>query len=481
MTDNLTSLQLINTMLTRPQGLRHHKHRRLLSELTQSLWSRQAPITVHKVRAHIGCSGNEHADRLSKQAHTSPTAISYTPAPQTGRGPFWLQYPKTSAGAVHPALWNTDNLRHHPSRIASAAHSNKLLTSSKSKPVQAIHTLLTGNPAASGRPSSQPIPTDSGILISPSTAFLRPATTAHIKLTHKRSRIALRLRYAPHLRTKRANSSACPLCPADTNSLIHQCGGCRHPKVHAIICLRHGYAVHKIALAIKQGALGDAYLFMDAEGHQRFPRNADNVPALPPWVCPSMHSKPDVVFFPSISTCISQDDLQAWGPADRSHHSVILLEISFTSDTNLHHRAVDKCEQHSLLREALLQFGWNTVTVLPLIIGHGGTIPATFSAALPKCGVENARLTQLLKDLHYAAIEYSSDVLSAHHKATKRLRTRSPSPTQPVPIAIQPLPETRTRAVRRPARYNRSPSNAAAPVSHSNVSRQVVFDPGGVS
>ena len=72
MTESVTSLQLINNMLTRPQGLQHHKHRHLLSELTQSLWSRQAPITAHKVRAHIGCSGNERADRLSKQAHTPP-------------------------------------------------------------------------------------------------------------------------------------------------------------------------------------------------------------------------------------------------------------------------------------------------------------------------------------------------------------------------------------------------------------------------
>ena len=73
-------------------------------------------------------------------------------------------------------------------------------------------------------------------------------------------------------------------------------------------CLRHGYAIHKIALAIKQGAIGDAYLLIDAEGHQRFPHNADNVPALPTWVCPFTHSKPDITFFPFITTCILQND-----------------------------------------------------------------------------------------------------------------------------------------------------------------------------
>lgn len=372
-------------------------------------------------------------------------------------------------------MWNTDNLCQHPSRIATAAHSNKLLSSSMSKPVQAIHTLLTGNPAASGRPSTQPVPSGSGILISPSTAFFRPPTAGHIKLTHKRSRVALRLRYAPHLRIKCASSSACPLCAADTNSLIHQCGGCRHPQVHAITCLRHGCAVHQIALAIKQGAFRDAYLFMDAEGHQRFSRNADNVPALPAWVCPLTPSKPDNVLFPTLSTCISQDDLHTWGPAQRSHHSIILLEISFTSDTNLHHRAVYKCEQHSSLRQAFLRSGWKTVTGLPLILGHGGTIPATFSTALPQCGVEDARLTKLLNGLHYAAIEYSSDVLSAHHRATERLRTRLLSPTEPVPIPMQPLPTTRTRAIRRPARYTTSSPTAPAPRNCSNVPHQFCF------
>ena len=477
LTDSLTSLQLINNMLSRPQGLRHHKHRRLLSELAQLLWSRQAPVTAHKVRAHIGCSGNERADRLAQAAHTSPTAISYTPAPEPGRGPFWLQYPMPSPSTGDPQMWNTDNLRHHPAKIAAAAHSSTLLTTSTSHHIQAINAMLTGSRAASAPPTAQPVPLDSGILILPSTAFLRPPTAGHTRLTHKRCRTALRIRYAPNLRTKRANSEACPLCAADINSLMHQCGACKHPHVHAIICLRHGYAVHEIALAIKQGTFGDAYLYMDAEGHQRFPRNAANVPALPTWVCPVTPSKPDVVLFPTISTCTSEAALHGWGPAERFQHSIILLEVSFTRDTNLHQRAVDKCEQHSILRQSLLQHDWGIVTVFPLIIGHSGTIPTTFSTALPQCGVEAARLTGLLTDLHYAAIEYSSDVLSAHYRATKRLCVGSPPAPVPMPIVPRPLPATRTRAIRRPARFVDTTTPALATIAQSNV----VFYPGGVS
>ena len=72
------------------------------------------------------------------------------------------------------------------------------------------------------------------------------------------------------------------------------------------------------------------------------------------------------------------------------------------------------------------------------------TMPATFPTALPQCGMEDARLAQILNDLQYAAVNYSSDTLRAHHRATKLLRTRSLSPFRPVVIAIQNLPPTGT-------------------------------------
>ena len=55
-----------------------------------------------------------------------------------------------------------------------------------------------------------------------------------------------------------------------------------------------------------------------------------------------------------------------------------------TSDTHLHHRAVDEHLQH--IRQSLLQCGWVKVQDFPLIIGHGGTIPTIFSTALPEVG-----------------------------------------------------------------------------------------------
>ena len=107
-------------------------------------------------------------------------------------------------------------------------------------------------------------------------------------------------------------------------------------------------------------------------------------------------------------------------------------------------------------------------------------MPATFSAALPQCGVEDARLTQLLNGLYYAATPQTSSLHS-----TGLLKDSAPGHLHQLSLCrLQHnvlLPATRTRAIRRPARHLSSSSIAAAPSSHSNVPVQLVFDPGGVS
>ena len=45
-----------------------------------------------------------------------------------------------------------------------------------------------------------------------------------------------------------------------------------------------------------------------------------------------------------------------------------LLQASFTSDTELHHCAVDDSEQDSNLRQSLLQIGRGAVTALPFML-----------------------------------------------------------------------------------------------------------------
>jgi ribonuclease HI len=148
LTNSQTSIHLIQAMLTKPQSLLRHKHRWLLSELVQTLYSRLAPTAIHKVRGHIGSFGNTVADELANTAHTDPAALPFVSAPSPGRGVFWPQYfapAASSAGA--PNLRDVDDLRVHPRTLASSAHSSALLTSSSTTTVQRIRALVTDSPA----------------------------------------------------------------------------------------------------------------------------------------------------------------------------------------------------------------------------------------------------------------------------------------------------------------------------------------------
>ena len=92
MTDSLTSIHAINNMLTRPERLRLHKHKQVLSQIAQRLVARTAKTTIHKVKAHVGIIGNEMADKAARQAHDDDSTPTVTVAGSSGRGSAWLKY-----------------------------------------------------------------------------------------------------------------------------------------------------------------------------------------------------------------------------------------------------------------------------------------------------------------------------------------------------------------------------------------------------
>lgn len=112
----------------------------------------------------------------------------------------------------------------------------------------------------------------------------------------------------------------------------------------------------------------------------------------------------------SIITCSSQDGQQNRGPEEQSQYSSIIVEVFFISDTRLHHCTMDSANSihfpgrlSSNLAAALSQYRVSSLGTEAL---HLPCSP------LPSYTV---RLTQPLTYLHYAALERSSDVLSARH------------------------------------------------------------------
>jgi ribonuclease HI len=64
LTDSLTSLYLISRAARRPASL-HSPHAALLHAIVAAVCARDGPTLLQKVRAHVGITGNEIADRLA--------------------------------------------------------------------------------------------------------------------------------------------------------------------------------------------------------------------------------------------------------------------------------------------------------------------------------------------------------------------------------------------------------------------------------
>ena len=76
MTDCLVAMYLIRQALYYPEKIRLHKHRIIIQEIAQLMLTRTHALSIYKVRAHSGVSGNEGADCLAKSAHSIPTDTS---------------------------------------------------------------------------------------------------------------------------------------------------------------------------------------------------------------------------------------------------------------------------------------------------------------------------------------------------------------------------------------------------------------------
>jgi ribonuclease HI len=143
LTDSLTLIHMLRSMLSNPTRYRVHKHKHMLKKIVNTMLSRGGSTTIHKVRAHIGVAGNELADAAARVAAASQSAAdpaegeaqlhAILPDPAgtatltahadamagtPGISSSWLQYPvpQQDAATAEPELWNFDELRHHVTR-----------------------------------------------------------------------------------------------------------------------------------------------------------------------------------------------------------------------------------------------------------------------------------------------------------------------------------------------------------------------------
>ena len=163
-------------------------------------------------------------------------------------------------------------------------------------------------------------------------------------------------------------TSSCMLCLTPGDTISHRLGACTFPAVKNQICARHGHAVHVIASEIRNGAYGNCRMIVDAACHERyeaFPR------AFLPLDLQS--SRPDIILF--VGNDLPKQQQYSYIPARTRRDAVVhLVEVGYTSDMRVHEHVQIKLDQHHILRQNLISYGWGRVYVHDFIVGHTGVM-----------------------------------------------------------------------------------------------------------
>ena len=394
--DSQTSLQLIRLVMYRPDSLRMRKHKVLLhqiSHLIACLTSLGVTLEFHKIRAHIGIIGNEHADTAAKlAAGASPSGSAPTSTPvQNAHGDFsdfrsavpfqnltWISHltplgpsdllPDPTAG------WQrADSLKTPVKRQAHKIFQNRLHRTICSTTGPGNSTQLAF--FVKSQRHTHLIPTLLPLSLSAPWTLRYPRWKAALALKIRTCQLPLQ-KYLHRSFPASCPSPACPLCNNDSESVAHALGKC--PVTAGLVNKRHGDAAHLIATALRRSLA--CALFANAETHETCPH-------LPSWLTVTQTSRPDILLIPTLLdpglSLLSPDCL------DRSAHTIILLEWFHTYDTNLFPRRLQKSDQHTALVTSLKAAGWGTVHIFTLGCSHSGVLTNDFTLFTTTCGLDS--------------------------------------------------------------------------------------------
>ena len=405
--DSSTIMYLANMSICAPERLRYRKHKGILTHIMAEVCWRVVmhgcTVTLRKVRSHIGVKGNTSADRLAAAAAAAAEGdaaeemaagpeveeFSDVLAGSPGLGASWPLYQQRpmTVGEEDAPYWRADTFDAPIKKQAARVHQNGVLAATNSTHLRLLLDLHLS--AAPGAPRVQP----ESVLAMWGFPF-------HLR------RLALLLRFGQFNFLKQLHrndprrypSSGCELCNAGVECQAHALGGCRHPRTHSMICRRHGEGPHLIREAVELAL--HCPVAAAAEGHGPFEQ--------PPWLLPAgvvRASTPDVLVVPTLHAA-------GPAPADRSEHSVHMIEWYSTYDTNLLAKWADKRSQHSRLQAQLLDNGWQSVQSEALGVTHSGLLTGNFLAAMQHIGLGGAPAKQLVKDVALRSVQWCSNIIS---------------------------------------------------------------------
>jgi hypothetical protein len=191
----------------------------------------------------------------------------------------------------------------------------------------------------------------------------------------------------------------------------HIMGGCDHGDMKALYIARHNKAVHTIAENIAKGEKGGCYMVMDACAKADTPAYVDST-RLPAWLLPQVPAarlkkmRPDLLLIPTISLRDSVNGDLPRSKSERKQHTVHILEVGYTSDTNHERKKHIKAEQHAQLADLLRAAGWTVcyTTNEAITLGHGGSIRKDLPTLLRSLGLSAKRADRTCAKLHSHAV-----------------------------------------------------------------------------
>jgi hypothetical protein len=146
--------------------------------------------------------------------------------------------------------------------------------------------------------------------------------------------------------------------------------------------------------------------------------------------------RPDVLIIPTL-TLRKGKRLTSYSRALARQHTVHILEVGYTSDTNHEAKAHEKAEQHQRLQQLLLDHGWTVKyhALQAVTLGFGGTIRADLRKLLTTLGCEPPQVDRCCNKLHAHALAYGHAILCERRRIERTVfpPNRQPRPGRPPP------------------------------------------------
>ena len=375
-TDSLTSLFLIRKWIHRPNAMKYHRHRNLISTIVEMAQGADYRIRFVKVRAHVGIPGNENADILAKYATVQDRENAKVPTIANVEG-----------GIVGQHLKDTDEPLPGGWRMANKAgkHIQTLLQLEQRCEKRHIETVLRGD-----QPQQQKVqrlifdvcksadtnpkrwPNIMGTASIWNNAISDPQRAVYLK--HIWDRV-----YTPNspghpLHVKGA-PNICAVCHVGPICAAHIRGGCSHKQMRAEYTHRHNACVATQTTFLRRGEEGHRYVLTD-DGKQSELEPVSNI-TVDPRLLREEEShriwKPDMVIIEDLE---QHEELL---PGEK--HQITIHETKIIADeTKAEELACSAREKYAECVKALERAG-HTVELLSFVFGSrvpitGDDLPA---------------------------------------------------------------------------------------------------------